>query len=182
VGTIYRQLAEKYGAEAVPSLGARVKTGIDLNLQKLAREALERGLENLDQRQGYRGPSGHLDGPKLVQYRYELKLARDIGRGGDEGKEAAAAAAKSKRPLRYNLRPIRDADVFEGVVDRVQKGADAKQGQLVVDIGGRQGTVDISMENRYTRHPKPLLDRFRTGDLVRVRLAPERRKGNDPSK
>jgi penicillin-binding protein 1A len=182
VGTIYRQLAEKYGAEAVPSLGARVKTSIDLNLQKLAREALERGLENLDQRQGYRGPAGHLDGPKLAQYRYELKLARDIGRGGDEGKEAAAAASRSKRPLRYNLRPIRDADVFEGVVDRVQKGADAKQGQLVVDIGGRQGTVDISMEARYTRNPKPLLDRFRAGDLVRVRLAPERRKGADPSK
>jgi penicillin-binding protein 1A len=182
VGAVYKQLAEKYGAEAVPTLGVRVKTTIDLNLQKLARESLERGLENLDQRQGYRGPSGHHDGPKLAQYRYELKLAREIGRGGDEGKQAAAAAARSKRPLRYNLRPIRDADVLEGVVDAVKKTADPKQGQLLVDIGGRQGTVDISFEHRYTRHPKPLLDRFRPGDLVRVRLAPERRKGNDPSK
>ena len=69
-----------------------------------------------------------IDGPKLAQYRYELKLARDIGRGGDEGKQAAAAAAKSKRPLRFNLRPIRDADIFEGVVDRVVKDSDAEAG------------------------------------------------------
>jgi penicillin-binding protein 1A len=186
VGTVQRVLAEKYSAEVLPTLGATVKTTIDLNLQKLARESLERGLEGVDQRQGYRGPAGHFDGAKLAQYRWELAHARQLGRGGDVAKEAA----RDKRPLRHNLRPIRDFDIFQGVVDRVEKvEANPKAGQtpgqtgrLLVDIGGSQGVVDLSQEPRYTRGPKPwLVDRFKPGDLVRVRLAGERRKpGDDP--
>ncbi len=192
VGAVQRLLTEKYTAEVLPTLGTTVKTTLDLNLQKLARESLERGLEGVDQRQGYRGPSGHLDGAKLEQYRYELHLAREIGRGGDAGKKAAAEAAKSKRPLRYGLRPIGDYDIFQGVIDRVERveepaaGAKAahppgQSGRLWVDIGGSQGMVDLSLEPRYTRGPKPwLVDRFKPGDLVRVRLAGERRHPTDP--
>jgi penicillin-binding protein 1A len=170
----------------LPTLGATVKTTIDVNLQKLARESLERGLEGVDQRQG----SGHLDGAKLAQYRFELAHARQLGRGGDAAREAASELAKSKRPLRHNLRPIRDFDIFQGVVDRVEKvEADVKAGQtpgqtgrLVVDTGAGPGVVDLSLEPRYTRGPKPwLVDRFKPGDLVRVRQAGERRKaGDDP--
>jgi penicillin-binding protein 1A len=194
VGSVQRLLTEKYTAEVLPTLGTTVKTTIDLPLQRLARESLERGLEGVDQRQGYRGPSGHLDGAKLEQYRYELRLAREIGRGGDAGKKAAAEAAKSKRPLRYNLRPIGDFDIFQGVVDRVERveepaGAGAakpahppgQSGRLWVDLGGGQGMVDLSLEPRYTRGPKPwLVDRFKPGDLVRVRVAGERRHPTDP--
>jgi penicillin-binding protein 1A len=184
VGTVHRILTEKYTAEVLPTLGATVKTTIDLQLQKLARESLERGLEGVDQRQGYRGPAGHLDGPKLDQYRYELRHARQLGKGG----EAAEAAARDKRPLKLALRPIRDYDIFQGVVDRVERAepdqarTSGQAGRLIVDIGGEQGVVDLAAETRYTRGPKPwLVDRFRPGDLVRVRLAGERRRtGDDP--
>jgi penicillin-binding protein 1A len=178
VGTVSRLLAEKHGAEALPSLGAVVKTTIDAELQKQAREAVERGLESLDQRQGYRGPTGHLEGARLAQYRWELKLARDLGRNDEAGKAAAAEARRSKRPIRFNLRPIREPDVFEGVVDRVARdAADPKRARLVIDMGGRTGAVDLGQEGRYARGPKPLAERFRPGDLVRVRFAPERRRG-----
>src|SRR4030095_2804811 len=130
-----------------------------------------------DARQGYRGPAGHLDGARLTQYRWELKLARDIGRGDDAGKAAAEEAKRSKRPIRFNLRPIRDVDVFEGVVERVVRDPTSKAAKLVVDMGGRTGAVDLSQETRYAHGPKPLADRFRPGDLVRARFAPERRKG-----
>jgi penicillin-binding protein 1A len=185
VSTVQRLLSEKYSPEVLPTLGATVKTTIDLPLQRLAREALERGLEGVDQRQGYRGPSGHLDGAKLEQYRYELRLAREMGKGGDAAK---AAAAGNKRQLRHGLRPLREYDIFQAVVDRVERGAPLKPGQapgqtgrLVLDIGGGQGVVDLSLEPRYTRGPKPfLVDRFKPGDLVRVRLAAERRgQGQD---
>ena len=178
LGVVQRVVAEKFGAENVAGLGAEVKTTIDLPLQKLARESIERGLEALDLRQGYRGPVGHIDGSKLGQYRYELKLARELGRGGDVAKAAASEAAKSKRPRRFDLRPIRDPDIFQGLVERVEKDPSAPRGgRIVVDIGGRTAAVDLSLEARYTKAPKPLtLERFRPGDLVRVRLAPERRK------
>jgi penicillin-binding protein 1A len=185
VGAVREVLVRKYGAEALPTLGVSVRTTVDLNLQKLARESLERGLEGVDQRQGYRGPSGHLDGPKLDQYRYELRLARQLGLGGAAAKAAAAEQARGKRPLRHGLRPIGEYDIFQGIVDRVEKDGPASRpgqtpaqgGRLTVDIGGSQGVVDLSAEPRYTRGPKPwLVDRFKPGDLVRVRLAGERRR------
>jgi penicillin-binding protein 1A len=38
----------------------------------------------------------------------------------------------------------------------------------------REGVVDFSLEPRYAKGPKPIADRFKPGDLVRVRLAEDR--------
>ena len=177
---VQRVLAEKYSPEVLPTLGATVKTTLDLPLQKLARESLERGLEGVDQRQGYRGPSGHLDGAKLEQYRYELKLAREAGQGGDAAKAAAAPqqAPPAPRPApagRLRHLPGGGRPGRAGAAPAAQ--TPGQSGRLIVDIGGRQGVVDLADEPRYTRGPKPwLVDRFKPGDLVRVRLAGERRQ------
>jgi penicillin-binding protein 1A len=177
---VYRLLAEKFGAPAITSLGAEVKTTIDLGLQKLARESLERGLEAVDGRQGYRGPTGHYDGAKLTAYRTELKLARMAGKGGETAKAGAALAAKLKIQPKFGLHPLRESEIFEGVVDKIEKdakAADGKGGRFIIDMGGEAGVVDLSLEDRYSKEKKPLADRFRPGDLVRVRFAPERRHG-----
>jgi penicillin-binding protein 1A len=186
LGSVYKALVEKHGAEAIPTLGATVKTTVDIGLQELARAALERGLENLDQRQGYRAATGHLEGAALDQYRYELRIARDGPKPEDYADEAAPAkpnaAAKArrlKRPLRHGLQRLTDASIFEGVVDRVERGD--KRNVIVVDIGGKQGVVDLGREARYVRGPKPFVDRLKPGDLLRVRLAPERRRIGAPA-
>ncbi len=57
-----RFLVDKLGERAAFESGTTVATTIDARLQELARAALERGLEELDARQGFRGPSGHLIG------------------------------------------------------------------------------------------------------------------------
>ena len=44
---------------------------------------------------------------------------------------------------------------------------------------GDEGVVDFSLEPRYAKGPKPLADRFKPGDLVRVRLADERPHSED---
>src|SRR5262249_34020278 len=148
-------------------------------LQELAREALERGLESIDQRQGYRGPTRHLEGAALEQYRYELRIARDGPRPEDYEDGAGKTGKRLKRALRHGLGQLTDAAVFEGVVDQVDKQAaaapdKASRGRILVDIGGRQGVVELAREERYTRGGKPIGDRLKPGDLVRVRLAPER--------
>jgi penicillin-binding protein 1A len=176
IGAAYRLLSEKFGAAAIPTLGAEVKTTMDVGLQKLARESLERGLEAVDQRQGYRGPTGHYEGTKLAAYRTELKLARMAGKGGESAKEAAALAAKLKHQPRFGLHPLRESEIFEGVIDKVEGEGD-KGGRFLVDVGGEAGVVDLSLEDRYSKEKKPLAERFRPGDLVRVRFAPERRRG-----
>jgi membrane carboxypeptidase/penicillin-binding protein len=77
VDGVGRVLAERDAASG--ESGVTVQTTIDARLQQLARESVERGLEDLDARQGFRGPSGHLAGPALAKHHAEL--ARSYGDG-----------------------------------------------------------------------------------------------------
>jgi penicillin-binding protein 1A len=147
VASVHRRLIESQG-DKLATLGATVKTTIDLKMQESARQALERGLESIDDRQGYRGPSGHLAGAALEKHRKALQAAHKNG--------------------------VKDSEVVEAIVEKVEKEGGGK-GKLLLDLGGATGSVDLAAETRYGLGPKPLGDRFKAGDLVRVRLAPERR-------
>jgi penicillin-binding protein 1A len=178
VDGVARVLAER-NVDAGES-GVTVQTTIDARLQTLARESLERGLEDLDARQGFRGPSGHLTGKALDKHHAEL--ARLYGDGTEvvtveaapaRGKAKAAPAPKQTRLPKG--RPLRDSDVVEGLVTRVEKdAADPKKAKLFLYVGQGEGAVDLALEPRYGKGGKPLADRFVPGDLVRVRLANER--------
>jgi penicillin-binding protein 1A len=131
--------------------GLTVRTTIDWRLQDLARQAVERGLEEVDERQGFRGPSGHRAGAALERHRAMLE-----------------------ERWKGKLDP---GDIAEGIVVRVDRGGGAPP-RLVVDVGGKLGAVDLGAEPRYGRGGgKPLADRWKAGDLVRVRAAPERARG-----
>jgi penicillin-binding protein 1A len=154
VDSVARLLAERFPGAKTAQLGKTVVTTIDAKLQAMAREALERGLEDLDARQGYRGPVGHVAGKALAKHAAGLKAMR-------EGKNPP--------------------QVYEGIVTAVEKDqTDAKLGRLLVDLGGLVGAVDLSLEPRYTKGPKSLGERLKPGDLVRVRFAPERAGRPDP--
>ncbi len=57
-----RRLAEDWhGRETVLREGLKIVTAMDSGLQSAAREALRQGLEDLDRRQGYRGPLDRVD-------------------------------------------------------------------------------------------------------------------------
>jgi penicillin-binding protein 1A len=140
-------LTARLGDKAYES-GTTVQTTIDAHLQELARTSLEHGLEDLDARLGFRGPSGHLEGKALAKRR------------------AALAARKA---------PLTDAEIIEGIVNRVARDEDKhKAGELFVDTGAGEGVVDLALEHRYAKGGKPIADRFKPGDLVRVRLAADR--------
>jgi penicillin-binding protein 1A len=114
---------------------------------------VEHGLEELDQRQGYRKPLGHLTGRALEKHRLELS---------------------KEHPS------LGDADIVDGIVERVEEDPnDPKHAFLFVFVGGSTGVVDTAVETRYSLGTPPLVDRFRPGDLVRVRLAPERKADKD---
>jgi len=148
VDAVSRWLGERFQGQPVAELGLKVQTTIDARWQAQARQALERGLEDVDARQGFRGPAGHLAGKALLKHR------------------AAVAALRAGR---------NPPQIYDGVVVAVERHpSDPRLGHLVVDVGGETGVVDLADEPRYTKGPKPLLDRFSEGDLVRVRFAPER--------
>jgi penicillin-binding protein 1A len=149
VNTVRRELDERHGANQIDSLGITVKTTIDARLQTLARQSLERGLEDLDQRQGYRGPIARLSGKALEKRRLELRTQKQ-------------------------------AEILDGIVETVERDPkNPAHGRMTVYTGAMTGVVDLAAETRYGAGKTPLADRFRPGDVVRVRRAPERMHEGD---
>ncbi|NWG04379.1 MAG: PBP1A family penicillin-binding protein [Syntrophaceae bacterium] len=50
------QVERKYGKEKLYQEGLRIYTTLDLSLQRMAQKSMEKGLRELDKRQGFRGP------------------------------------------------------------------------------------------------------------------------------
>jgi len=67
------------------TLGITVVTTCDARVQKLARDAVEKGLVDLDARQGYRKPLAHLKTPQQIQA-HGKKLAKDFPSGPSRDK------------------------------------------------------------------------------------------------
>jgi penicillin-binding protein 1A len=154
VDVVRKQLEERYGAGKLSSLGFDVKTTIDWKLQLLARQALEHGLAEIDQRHNYCGPLAHLSGRAVDKKRGDLTAERK--------------------------KPLAEGDKVDGIVEKVEKiGKDPQDVRLTVFLGNGVGVVDLAAEPRYNQGNKPLTERFRPGDVVRVRLAPERKRDED---
>jgi penicillin-binding protein 1A len=84
VDQVKKVLIERFGAKKLATLGLTVETTCDPRIQKLAREALEKGLVALDERHGYRKPLAHLTGKALDAH--VKKLAREFPDGPSMGK------------------------------------------------------------------------------------------------
>jgi len=155
VDTVRKQIDERYGPGKLASLGFDVRTTIDSQLQKLARKALERGLEEIDQRHNFRGPLARLSGRAIDKKRGDLTAER-------------------------RKKPLGEGDKVDGIVEKVEKVGDGPRDvRLTVFLGSGVGVVDLAAEPRYQQGKGPLLERFRPGDVVRVRLAPERKRDED---
>lgn len=58
---VRREVADEFGYEALLDGGLSVRTTIDMDYQRFARDALRHGLVAYDQRHGWRGPVAHLE-------------------------------------------------------------------------------------------------------------------------
>jgi penicillin-binding protein 1A len=191
-------LAEKLGESAATESGITVSTTIDGHLQELARTSVERGLEDLDARQGFRGPSGHLTGKPLDVRRYELVKAHAGGLSDSEIVEAIVTRVEAD-PKNVKLgRLYVDAGVREKGHEALRppppagatisksgtaRGPKPRAPRVVwpsdealaaAKEGIKEGVADLALEPRYGKGTKALADRFKPGDLVRVRYAPDR--------
>ena len=64
---IRHQVERKYGKEKLYQGGLRIYTTLDLSLQTEAQKSVERGLRELDKRQGFRGPLNSLSQKELKE-------------------------------------------------------------------------------------------------------------------
>ena len=199
-------LAARMGEQAAVESGITVTTTLDGHLQELARASLERGLEDLDARQGFRGPSGHLTGPALDKKRVELVKAHATGLNDVEIVEGLVTRVEPEAAnvklghlyvdvgVRESGNEARAAVKAAGAGQQAQGAKADKRGALAVakpphgavrkgvsdealeaaKVGVKEGVVDFAYEPRYSKGTKSLAERFKPGDLVRVRSAADR--------
>ncbi|MFP3928634.1 MAG: penicillin-binding protein 1A [Desulfobacteraceae bacterium] len=158
---IRRYLEKTYGAEVLYRGGLKVYTTVDLDLQKKARDALERGLRELDKREGYRGPLRRLENQEINLFLSQA--AEDLV---DD--------------------PLRPGSTVEAVVLDV----DDQDKTVTVGMGVDQGLLRLE-DMKWARKPDPDVhysavtlkrpgDVLSPGDVVLVRVLEEREEKEGP--
>ncbi|MFH1243157.1 MAG: PBP1A family penicillin-binding protein [Pseudomonadota bacterium] len=122
---VRRYLLKKYGKDLLYRGGLKVYTTVDLDMQVKAREALGKGLAELDKREGYRGPLRHLKSEEVNGY----------------------MSGALQRPDESFLQI---GSVVEGLVLDV----DDEKGEASVWVGGTVGRLPLS-GMKWARKPNP---------------------------
>ncbi|MCG5054616.1 MAG: PBP1A family penicillin-binding protein [Myxococcales bacterium] len=148
MSVVHRVAAERMG-EAFATQGGQVETTLDLEMQLWTRQALERGLQALDARQGYDKPLRRLQGRAVAKF--VAQTAADLGKT-DEARR----------------RTLETGRIVEAVVASVHKGASNVSPHLLVDAGGVSLRVPLTGDDRYAPGKPALIERFAVGDVVRV--------------
>ena len=196
VGARPRRQAGRVGRRSRPARRSRPRS--TRTCRSWRAPSLERGLEELDARQGFRGPSGHVAGKALDSQRRELGKTHATvpqGLGDRRGDRAALREGRDQpdqREARQAVRRRRRGRPGESARAAAEpparRGKGKRQGRAEarrppppppLPPPTREGVVDFSLEPRYAKGPKPLADRFKPGDLVRVRLAEDRPHSED---
>jgi penicillin-binding protein 1A len=65
---VRRYVEKKYGADALYNQGLQIHTAVNIEYQKMGREAVRKGLADLDRRMGYRGPQQHIPASQVEAF------------------------------------------------------------------------------------------------------------------
>ncbi|WP_428267605.1 penicillin-binding protein 1A [Haliangium sp.] len=143
VGIARNALVERYGEDRLPTLGARVRTTLDRDIQAAAVEALRAGLDDFDRRRNYGHPVRSVKPDKIDLE--VAKLARRLRKRGPMPGEQYLAVIREVHP---------------------------DDGELVVDLGDWQAAVAVDDEASPRTNPngKPIGERFSPGDVIRVQV------------
>lgn len=162
---VRRHIASKYGEDTLYKGGLKVYTTVDLALTAKAREAINRGLTEVDRRQGYRGPIKTQNAQGVMDFLAEKTMAM-------------------KEPLKFS-------DITEGVITDIdQNSIYVRMGSYTKD-GARKdyvGKVRIDPDpNWWVRKPYVRADMrtrnfvqgdlpFQVGDVILVRIKDPNKK------
>lgn len=141
---VRRLLEEKYGETALYALGLRVHTAANLAMQHAAETALRDGLVELSVREHYQSSLRHLEPNEVDSFLHSQKAAL-AGHGPERNRSYEAVVISAPTP----------------------KGkAKGNPGPLRVQVGPFRGVLQTAA---VTNGNRP--ETFRSGDVVRVRLA-----------
>jgi penicillin-binding protein 1A len=173
---VRRLLEERYGTAAA-QLGLRVHTAVDLKMQDAAEKSLRSGLEELDRRQGFRGPVTHLEGKQVRAY---LERQAESRPPEDPHRNAVVMAVRADRlevrtgwetgvvpsdGLQWNKTRLpastfRPGDV--AAVRLVEAGADGRNARFVLDSEPQVEGALVSIDP-YTGQVKAMVGGYAFG-------------------
>jgi penicillin-binding protein 1A len=148
---VRRYVEEKYGRDMLYNQGLQIYTAANIEMQKIAEEEVEKGLYELDKRQGFRGPEQHL-APEEI--------------------EAFSKTAQSG----LEDHPLEVGQTLKGVVIKV----DDSQKVVTVRMGNALGQIAIE-DMEWARKPDPEVayyetkvklpsEALRVGDVILVKI------------
>ena len=148
---IRRYVEGKYGAKALYQEGLSIYAAVNIEMQKAAQEEVNKGLYDLDKRQGYRGPLDNIVPQNIETFSKELQ------------KEFAEASFEV-------------GAVVKGVIIEV----DAKNNSAFVRMGSHFGIIKID-HMKWARKPNPeiahssviikrISDVLSVGDIILVKI------------
>ena len=119
---VRRYIQEKYGSDVLYKEGLEVYTTLNIPMQKAARDAVERGLQELDAREGY--TSGRVQGALLCMEAKTGAIRAMVG-GRDFGKSEFNRATQSRRQPGSAFKPFIYTAAFDKGMTPVTKFVDA---------------------------------------------------------
>ena len=148
---VRRYLENKYGKDALYTQGLQVYTAVNIDMQKIAREEIQKGLFDLDKREGYRGPLEHIKPEEIESFSQTLQAELD-----------------------------KDPFEEQAVVKAVVIAVDDRKKTATVRMGNAQGTIALE-DMSWARKPDPEVAYYETklkhpsqalavGDVILVRL------------
>ncbi len=187
--TVRQLLVAEIGEENVLDKGIKVYTGMDLEKQIKAQEHLQKGLRELDKRQGYRGPLRNVIEPEqvaefLLETRNKLmdeaspeRILKPDGTFEPRGPLNLTGKSESGDPLPLlpDYAPV--GKIVEAVVTRV----DDATGLVYARFADRKGLIDLDTM-KWARKPDPNLRSedaeikkpsvaLKVGDVILARVA-----------
>ena len=147
---VRRYVEKKYGADSINREGLKIFTAVNLDMQRAASAAIEKGLRELDKRQGYRGPLTHIAEAEREGY---------IKRLTDDQADQLAPGAELK-----------------GLVTQVDKRAKA----VTINLGAAEGRLALEDMNWARKPDPDVIywaakvkrpgDVLKAGDVIQVRV------------
>jgi penicillin-binding protein 1A len=172
---VRRCLLKKYGKDLLYRGGLKVYTTLNLKMQVQAREALNKGLTQLDKREGYRGPIRHLSPQEATDFKIKAvgrfletppepdAVVEGFVAGVDDGKMEATiqlgeeTARLPLKEMNWARKPNKEVPYYEA---RIRKPSEAlSTGDVVlVRILKKHGAT---LKDHKTEKREPAPDRLK---------------------
>ncbi len=158
---VRRYVEGKYGVEALYNQGLQIQTAVNIDFQKMAEQEVNRGLQDLDKRQGFRGPLRSLAASEI-----EAFLREQVA-------ELESAPLHPGRITQAVVVQVNDQAKTVGV----RIGNDAGVIALADMNWARKPNPDVAPYDAKLRQPSAAL---KAGDLILVKIKDSRKDPREP--